>query len=167
MNNNASGSARFASIERAVVRTLVLELLDSAAALPTADVFIAVCDVMLNHFSLTNARLSTRIAGKTRAFVWSGPASSAGLPATEVGNVLLEGDPQLPMARGSAGATVSDEQLGLSARLDIESGRPLDGGDHALLEDVLRRMLCLPAAPSAGEMSLHGELLDENRTMND
>jgi hypothetical protein len=141
-----------AGIERAVVRTLVAELLAEGAAtrLSPAAMFTAVCEVMVNHFSLTSAGFVKRVAGQSRSFVWSAPGVtspgrvSVGEHAWTSAAELLETASRLEEEGEIASATVADDRLGLAALFYIESRRTLDGGDRALLENVLHRMLCLP-----------------------
>src|SRR5277367_2268126 len=143
----------FAGVERAVVRALVAELLTDGAAtkLSPSAMFTAVCEVMVSHLSLTRAGFVKRVAGQSRSFVWSapGPGSAARIPAkahawTSAAE-LLEAASRLEEEGEIASATVADDRLGLAALLYVESRRTLDSGDRALLENVLRRMLCLPS----------------------
>jgi hypothetical protein len=145
----------FPGIERAVVRTLVAELLADGAAtrLSPSAMFTAVCEVMVSHFSLTSAGFVKRVAGQSRSFLWSaagtgGVGSAARIPAKAhswtTAAELLEAASHLEEEGEIASATVADDRLGLAALLYVESRRTLDGGDRALLDNVLRRMLCLP-----------------------
>ena len=149
------GEARwtgFLGVERAIVRTLVSELLDDrSAALSPAEMFTAVCEVMESHLSLTSASFFKRIAGQSRTLEWSAP----GVPAAsrmaarehawKSAATVLDGSP-LQVDNEAASVAVADERLGLSAQLYVESCRALDDSDRALIEEVLRRMVCLPSA---------------------
>ena len=157
---NAAGSeprwAPFHGVERAIVRTLVSEVLaDRALTLSPTDMFAAVCEVMVGHMGLTRASFFKRIAGHSRTLAWSAPGVAA--PArtaapehawTSSGAAPFDGSPLPPLHEddATASATVSDEALGLTALLYVESCRALDEGDRALLEDVLWHLVCLPRA---------------------
>jgi hypothetical protein len=139
-----------AGVERAIVRTLVWELLahDTIARSPE-ETFSAVCETVMSYLPLISAGFFKRIAGQSRVFVWSAPGVDAPSQTAAREHVsrsaagLLSGDP--PHVGGNtAHAVLSDEQLGLSAVLCVESTHALDSGDRALLADVLRRLLDQP-----------------------
>lgn len=142
--------APYPGVERAIVRTLVSEVLaDRTLTLSPADMFAAVCEVMVGHMCLTSASFFKRIAGQSHTLAWSAPGvaaptrTAAREDAWTSGSPLLDGS-SLHENDAVASAAVSDEALGLSALLYVESCRALDESDRALLEDVLRHLVCQP-----------------------
>jgi hypothetical protein len=138
--------------DRALVLSKVSHLLSSGVhALAPARMLAAVCEAVAVHFSMIDAVLFKSVAGQSRTLVWSAPGVAA---ATRMGALenawvsaadLIDDAPPRREGVRTASASVSDDRLGLSALLYVESFRPLDGHDRGLLEDLLRHMLCLPA----------------------
>ena len=140
-------------IERAVLRTRVEALTAGSAAttLPPSAMFSAVCEVLVSCFSLTSAGLVKRVAGQSRSFAWNAPGAvsptvvPAKAQAWASSEELLEAASHLEAEGRIASAIVADDRLGLKALFYVESRRTLDDCDRALLDNVLRRMLCLPS----------------------
>ena len=143
----------FRAVERAIVLARVSDVLAAgASALEPADLLTAVCEAMASHFALTNAVLFKRVAGQARTLVWSAPGVTvAGRMAareqawTSAAELVEDGTSLSGQRADATCASMSNERLGLSALLYIESARALDSHDRRLVADLLRRMLCLPA----------------------
>ena len=140
----------FRGVDRSIVRTRVADLvLAGATTLTPAEMFVAVCETVARHLFLINAGFFKRVAGQSRTLVWSTPGVTAASRMTareqawtSAAELLDEG--ARPSDDGQAASvSVSDERLGLSAMLYVESRRTLDFRDHELLKNVLRRMLGL------------------------
>ncbi len=140
------------AVDQSLVLALVTDLLAASVSTPApAEALAMVCEASRRFFSLTQAVFFRRVAGQSRTVAWSTPGVSAArlLAAREnawkgAADLLESGT--LPSERGvnAARVFVHDDALGLSATLYVESRRPLDARDCALLGDVLRRMLGLP-----------------------
>ena len=116
----------FRAIDGAVVLAHVSDLLDAGApTLEPAEVLTIACEAMVSHLSPLNVVLFKRLAGQSRALVWSAPGVStasrmvAREQAWSGAAQLVEG--QVVSSGGDAGTVVSvsvgDAQLGLSAML--------------------------------------------------
>ena len=118
----------FRAIDGAVVLAHVSDLLDAGApTLEPAEVLTIACEAMVSHLSPLNVVLFKRLAGQSRALVWSAPGVStasrmvAREQAWSGAAQLVEG--QVVSSGGDAGTVVSvsvgDAQLGLSAMLYV------------------------------------------------
>jgi len=144
----------FREVDQAVVLAHVADLLSAGAAtLEPAEVLTVVCEATATHLRLANVVFFKRLAGQSRALAWSAPGVStasrriAREQAWSSAARLVE--ERLLAAGGDddgevASASVWDEDLGLSAMLYVESSRRLDRQDRSLVDELLRRMLCLP-----------------------
>jgi hypothetical protein len=140
------------AVDRSVVVALVSDLLSAGAStLAPAELLTVVCEAAKETLSLTHAVFFKRLAGQSRSLAWSTrgvPAASLMAAREEAWSTaaeLVEGGWAPPEgAADAARVFVRDDDLGLSATLYVESRRPLDRRDRALLADLLRRMLGLP-----------------------
>jgi hypothetical protein len=147
------------AIDRACVLAHVSDLVAAGAMmLQPAEVLTIVCEAAAEHLSLANVVFFKRLAGRSRFLSWSAPGASVArlLAAREQvwssAARIVDGRPLCSEGVGSgrvASAFVSDEPLGLSAMLYVESLRELDRDDRALVADLLRRMLGIPGRAPA------------------
>lgn len=141
--------AGFRAVDRAVVLAHASDLLDVVgASLTAAEALGLICEIVSRHLSLVHAVLVERMAGQSRAVVWS--ARDAGTPgrmlarerAWTAAAAALDGeDPLVEESPCRLRVAMRDARLGLFAMLYVESNRELDGEDERLLGDLLRRML--------------------------
>jgi len=144
----------FRAVDRSVVLAQVSDLLAAGASrLTPAEVLTVVCEAAATHLSLVNVVFFKRLAGQSRVLSWSAPGVSTAsrMIAREqtwsrAAELVEDG---LPSAgRDDSGlvvcASLWDEALALSALLRVESLRTLDRHDRALVDELLRQMLCLP-----------------------
>jgi hypothetical protein len=116
-------------------------LAESAPRLTLREVLAVACDMMASHLQLTGAVLFQRVAGQSRTFGWSARTSNPGVPQGALGST----------AERSASVSLANAQLGLFAKLSVESHRRLDASDREFLQEVLRQILGVRAAqPDTG-----------------
>jgi hypothetical protein len=135
-------------IDRAVALGRVTDVLAAAAAeLAPAATLAIVCEAIEAHLAPTNVVLFKRVASRQLTLAWSAPGRTAASRLTALARAWERAarlvDEPLNVAEAMsdvACATARDddrERLGL---LYVESRRALDGGDHAVVFEVLRRL---------------------------
>jgi hypothetical protein len=138
----------FRNVDRAIVLAHVADVLEAVASSPAAEVLAAMCEVTAGHLGLANVVWFRRVAGQSRALVWSarGASTASRLAARErawsSAATLFEEGPVLDDEHARiVSVAIQEERLGLSALLHAESTRDLDRHDRELVEELLRRLM--------------------------
>jgi hypothetical protein len=138
----------FRTVDRAIVLAHVADVLEAVVSMPPAEVLAAVCEATADHLGLANVVWFRRVAGQSRAIVWSarGTSGASRLTArerawTSAATLLEEGAVREDERVRVATVAIQDERLGLSGLLHAESTRDLDRHDRELVAELLRRLM--------------------------